>query len=64
MHWNELDIVEGTISKGRGKAAILPQKMIEKGIVVRATIKSQSRRDPPTYVSLPMGCDLRAVYLD
>ena len=38
--------------------------MIEKGIVVRATIKSQSRRDPPTYVSLPMGCDLRAVYLD
>ena len=37
--------------------------MIEKGIVVRATIKSQSR-DPPTYVSLPMGCDLRAVYLD
>ena len=31
MHWNELDIVEGTISKGRGKAAFLPQKMIEKG---------------------------------
>ena len=49
MHWNELDIVEGTISKGRGKAAILPQKMIEKGIVVRASIKSQSRRDSPTY---------------